>query len=121
MHQVHRQGRHGHHGDADKQHQHREDERAVGAGHRPLGVPGFLGEVRDGLDARVGDHGHGGPTHEVERRGGSPPVDLVQKERMQGIGQHHQEEAADRHQHDLRRQVEHGEDDAQRRRLFHAD
>ena len=83
---------------------------------RPHGVARLLGEVRDGLDPRVGDHPHRDREEELAPGRCRAEVDVVDERRGA-----EDEEEAEQHEQQLRAEVDEREDDVQLRRLLDAD
>ena len=80
--------------------------------HILIGVARLLGHVRDGLDARVGEHGQREREHRVVPRRNRAEVDLVDEER--GI---QDEEGADDYDQHLGPEIDDGEDEVELGRL----
>ncbi len=86
------------------------------AGDRPPRLTRLLGQVRDGLDAGVGDHRDGDGEREVRPGRGDAKVDV----RSEDVHVEDQHEAGDDEQ-ELGREVDHREEDVQGGRLLDPD
>ena len=97
-------------------HDHRDHDQPHAARDRLAVVARLLGQVRDRLDARVGDHPDGDCDQEVRDGRGGAEVDLVDEL----LRVEHQRHAHDHEQH-LRAEVGDGEEHVDAGRLLHAD
>ena len=113
LHGQRRQGD-GRQGEVDREDGERDE--LVRVRHGAHRVARLLGEVRDRLDPRVGEHRDRDRDREARPRRRHPPVDV----RGQRLRAQHEGEAQDHEQH-LGREVDHREADRELRRLRHPD
>ena len=101
-----RQSRQRHEGEREEDREHRERDELVRVRHVPGRIAHLLGQVGDGLDTRVGEHGDRHGERKVRPGWSHAPVNVVnQRLRTEDQGNTHE------HEQDLRGEVDHCERD----------